>query len=275
MRQFSYDYDPQKMDLVAREGGGRYNGPPAPLPPRDQVGYMQSWSGYCPPCTLEDQEKCLHLPCQTYNIKVGELYCEVEVGTNQWMEMACEEARLAVEQGGFPFGAVLIQVDDDYAEVIRYWHSRNLVYDWNDPTAHAEVMAIRSACKELGVFDLGLIPRDRARMPQRGATSHCELYCSCEPCPMCQGAIYWARVPVVVFAATRFDTAVQGVDLSNDFVFVELGKPYRQRSIRMYQATSPTSLDAFNLWKRTESEAARLWRRQQSGEPCPPVKSDN
>jgi tRNA(Arg) A34 adenosine deaminase TadA len=220
--------------------------PPA-LGRRDE---LQAWSGYCPECDLEGHSACERLPCQTANIKVSGQYEGIEVADNEWMQMACEEARRSVEAKGGPFGAVIVQIDDQTGAVIRYWRNHNHVVLWNDPTAHAEVTTIRAVCKELGVFDLGRIEKEKSRMPQEGASSHCEIYSSAEPCPMCFAAIAWARIPTLVFAATRYDAAAQGVNFSDEAIYAELAKPYRQREMRVFQSSTPGSLDAFNRWKR-------------------------
>ncbi|MGD2142315.1 MAG: nucleoside deaminase, partial [Candidatus Bathyarchaeota archaeon] len=121
---------------------------------------------------------------------------------NCWIEMACNEAKQSLEMGGGPFGAVLLQIDDETGEVIRLWKDHNHVVEQRDPTAHAEISVIRSACRELGVHLLGRIDKAQSRLPQKGETSHCEIYSSCEPCPMCFSAILWARIPVLVFSAS-------------------------------------------------------------------------
>jgi tRNA(Arg) A34 adenosine deaminase TadA len=178
------------------------------------------------------------------------VYKEILVEPVPWIEMACEEAKASVVDGGGPFGAVLIQVDDETGEVLRYWKDRNHVVEWNDPTAHAEVSVIRSACHELGVFDLGRIPKEGSRMHQEGETSHCEIYSSCEPCPMCYSAISWARILVLVFAATRHEASEPGVDLSDAEMHEEVRLEYGDREVRVYQALCSNARDAFELWKR-------------------------
>ncbi|MFC3227003.1 nucleoside deaminase [Marinibaculum pumilum] len=238
--------------LTAIPCGEPYEGEPPLLDGPREPGWLQPWSGFDPHCTRADHD-CSRLPSQTANIKTAGAYDGIECGGNRWAEMAAAEARLSVDQGGGPFGAVIVQVDDETGAAIRYWRNRNRVTATFDPTAHAEVCAIRDAARELGVYNLGRIARDEARLPQAGATSTCILYASAEPCPMCYGAIYWARIPRLVFAATRYDAAVQGVEFSDEALYRELSLPYRDRpGIRARQATIPTSLDAFNLWKRSE-----------------------
>ena len=181
-----------------------------------------------------------------------QIYEGITVAPNCWVELACEEARASVERGGGPFGAVLIQIGDETNEVIRYWRDHNHVTEYSDPTAHAEISVIRSACHELGVHNLGEIKKRESTLPQKGETSHCEIYCSCEPCPMCYAAIMWARIPVLVFSATRYEAAQPGVEFSDIEIYDELKKDYNERSIRVYQAMSANASEAFELWKRTD-----------------------
>ena len=181
-----------------------------------------------------------------------QIYEGITVAPNCWVELACEEARASVERGGGPFGAVLLQIGDETNEVIRYWRDHNHVTEYSDPTAHAEISVIRSACHELGVHNLGEIKKRESTLSQKGETSHCEIYCSCEPCPMCYAAIMWARIPVLVFSATRYEAAQPGVEFSDIEIYDELKKDYNERSIRVYQAMSANASEAFELWKRTD-----------------------
>lgn len=238
--------------MKAIEVNQKYEGIPEPLGEIPVFGYVQPWSEYHPECNLKDKTKWKYFPCQTANIKVKGVYKDIEVKSNKWIEISCNEARISAETGGGPFGAVIIQVDDETNNVIRYWKEHNHVNEWNDPTAHAEISVIRIACEELGVYDLGTIHKDRTKLQQKGSVSHCELYSSCEPCPMCMGAIYWAHIPVLVFAATRFDASQQGLNFIDEELYNEFRKPYNEKKINIYQSTCANSLDAFNLWKRTE-----------------------
>jgi guanine deaminase len=222
---------------------------PVPLAANDP-NCQQPWSGFDPACTLQTRGRP-PLPLQKANIKTGGLYNGIQIAGDQWMRMACEEATASVRNNGGPFGAVLLQIDKDSSSVLRYWKNHNQVTSINDPTAHAEVMAIRSACNSLGVFQLGHIEKQDSKLPQEGASSYCALYASAEPCPMCFSAICWARIPLLFFAATRFDTAVPGVDFSDVEILSELSKPYCDRTLKVYQCTVGNSLDAFNLWKRS------------------------
>lgn len=250
---FCYSYNPTSTQMSAIAYGKPYEGEPAPLKDRPLFGYTQEWNSFDPKCTLEPETACKQFPSHAHNIKAAGVYDGIEVAANQWMRMASEEARISVESGGGPFGAVILQIDDETNEVIRYWRNHNHVPEWRDPTAHAEVTTIRAACRELGVFSLGSIKREEAKLPQKGATSHTVIYSSAEPCPMCYAAIYWARIPKLVFAATRYDAAVQGVEFSDEALYLELAQPYRERKgVKSLQASAENSLDAFNLWKRSK-----------------------
>ncbi len=126
-------------------------------------------------------------------------------------------------QGG-PFGAVIVRADKIVAE------GTNRVTSSNDPTAHAEILAIRQACEKLGVFEL----------------KNCELYTSCEPCPMCLGAIYWARISRIYFANTAEDAAKIGFD--DSFIYKELRQPHSQRRIPAIQIMREEAQAGFAAW---------------------------
>jgi guanine deaminase len=128
-------------------------------------------------------------------------------------------------QGG-PFGAVLVKNGTIVAEGV------NRVTATPDPTAHAEVVAIREACARLGVFEL----------------KDCELYSSCEPCPMCLGAIYWARLARVYFANFAADAAKIGFD--DSFIHQQVAKPVSERTIPMVQMMRQPALAAFHAWQK-------------------------
>ncbi len=234
--------------------GEVYEGVPGPLSSADED---QHTATVCPVCTGADSNETHAHACQTRNLKQGHFYRGIEVGTNRWIQMACAEAHQSVQEGGGPFGAVIVQIDNDTNRVIRYWRCRNQVTKNLDPTAHAEVSAVRAVARELGVFNLGEIRRDdpRLNLPQPGEVSHCHIYSSCEPCPMCYAAIRWARINTIVFAATRFDAAEPGVEFSDLDLYDEIATPYAKRQdgrLRVYQSTTPNALDAFNLWKNTD-----------------------
>ena len=180
---------------------------------------------------------------------VAYTYEEILVEPNRWIEMACQEAIKSIEVGGGPFGAVLLQIDDKTKEVIRLWMDHNHVIECLDPTAHAEISVIRAACRELGVINLGIIRKNESRLPQEGETSHCEIYSSCEPCPMCYSAIAWARIPALIFSASRFDASIDGMDFQVEEIHEEVTKDYPDRKIIVNQALSSSSLEAFELWR--------------------------
>jgi guanine deaminase len=127
---------------------------------------------------------------------------------------------------GGPFGAVVVKNGAIIAE------GANQVTSTNDPTAHAEVVAIREACKKLGVFDL----------------EGCEIYTSCEPCPMCLGAIYWARMSRVYFANADADASRIGFD--DSMIYRELAQPHSERKIPMIQMMREEALAAFRAWEK-------------------------
>jgi len=215
---------PAHLSTPTEVEGQEYEFKPVPLV-SGGVDYHQPWSGYAPKCTLEDQEDCKYYPVQTANIKVNGIYSGIEVEGDRWMQLACLAARESVEEKGGPFAALILQIDDSSDQILRYWINHNQVTSALDPTAHAEIMAIRSACASLGVFDLGSIRKDESKLTQPGDLSHCVIYSSAEPCPMCYAAICWANIPMLLFAATRFDAATQGVDFSDEAIYEELSRP--------------------------------------------------
>lgn len=137
------------------------------------------------------------------------------------IELSVENVRL----GGGPFGAVIVKDGNIIAEGV------NSVTRENDPTAHAEVMAIREACRKLKIFEL----RD------------CQMYSSCEPCPMCLGAIYWARLAKVYYAARAADAAKAGFD--DQFIYRELKRAPGRRKIPMVPLMREEALAAFRAWQ--------------------------
>jgi tRNA(Arg) A34 adenosine deaminase TadA len=138
--------------------------------------------------------------------------------------IALSRAKMRANCGG-PFGAVVVR----RGKIVgRGW---NQVTSTNDPTAHAEVTAIRAACKKLKKFQL----------------EDCELYTSCEPCPMCLAAIYWARFKKVYFANTRADAAK--IDFDDDLIYREVAKPISQRKIPMKQLLRADALKVFKEWQ--------------------------
>lgn len=148
----------------------------------------------------------------------------------EYMKMAAELARENVLKGGGPFSALIVKD----GEVIATGCNR--VTDKHDPTAHAEVEAIRKATQELGTHDL----------------SGCSIYASCEPCPMCLGAIYWARLDHLFFGNTRSDAASIGFD--DEFIYLELEKPIDQRSIPTQQIVTENIKHAFEHWAQFDDK---------------------
>ena len=144
----------------------------------------------------------------------------------KFMLEAIRLARGKMRRGdGGPFGAVVVRRGKIIA---RGW---NRVTSANDPTAHAEVTAIREACRKLKTFRL----------------DDCALYASCEPCPMCLAAIYWARIKTVYFAATRRDASHAGFD--DDWIFRELSRPASRRKISIKQLLRTEAQKVFVEWK--------------------------
>ncbi len=140
------------------------------------------------------------------------------------IELALRNVR---EGGGGPFGALVVREDEVIAR------GANQVVATHDPTAHAEVVAIRSACRRLGSFQL----------------DGCEIYSSCEPCPMCLAAIYWARPARLVFAATRDDAAAAGFD--DSFIYAEIAKACDGRALPVRQMMREAAQRAFEEWSRS------------------------
>ena len=242
--QICYSYDPQITHRDAIEvHNEKYEGFPAAMSPAQIVAVTNN---YCPPCK---RDKCE--PCQTHIIEQNNRYAGIQTASNKWMDMACEEALTSVQNGGGPFGAVIVQIDDASGNVIRYWRGHNHVPEWTDPTAHAEVDTIRAAARQLGVLDLGHITKKESKLPQTGETSHCVIYSSAEPCPMCLSAIYWAGIKELLFAATIFDAAAPGVNFSDRMIYEELALPLAKRKhMQLRHANSTIALDAFNYYKR-------------------------
>ena len=146
-----------------------------------------------------------------------------------WMEHAVNLAldNVTASRGG-PFGAIVVK---DGQIVGR---GRNEVTATDDPTAHAEVQAIREACQKLGTFQL----------------DDCELYTSCEPCPMCLGAIYWARPRAVYYACTKEDAARVGFD--DQFIYEQIMLPHERRSIPFRQMELENRQGPFLAWEQSE-----------------------
>jgi len=143
----------------------------------------------------------------------------------KYMLAAIAESKRGMDNNeGGPFGAVIVKD----GEIIGKGNNR--VTSDNDPTAHAEVTAIRDACKHLENFDL----------------AGCEIYTSCEPCPMCLAAIYWARLDCIYYANTKKDAA--DIKFDDDFFYQELDKPIEKRNIPMKQMMRKEALEVFTAW---------------------------
>ena len=147
------------------------------------------------------------------------------------MERAIELSRQGMMGGqGGPFGCVVVLGDEIIGE------GCNKVTSINDPTAHAEVVAIREACKKLGSFQL----------------NDCEIYTSCEPCPMCLGAIYWARPKRVVYANTREEAAA--IEFDDQLIYNEINTPMSERQIPFVYYPHPLARKIFEEWKNWEGK---------------------
>lgn len=147
----------------------------------------------------------------------------------RFMRQVIELARQNIRNGrGGPFAAAVVK------DGIIIARGTNQVTSLNDPTAHAEVIAIREACRVLGSFQL----------------SGCDIYTSCEPCPMCLGAIYWARPVSVYFAATREDAAAAGFD--DSFIYDEFARAIDSRKIPMTQVLREEARGVFTAWEKDE-----------------------
>ncbi len=142
------------------------------------------------------------------------------------MIRAIELSVESVNNGGGPFGSVIVKDNKIISE------GSNRVTSTNDPTAHGEIVAIRSACNKLNNFNL------------RG----CELYSNCEPCPMCLSAIYWARIDKIFYANTREDA--QKIDFDDSFIYSEFKKGINERKIPMFQMMRNEALKSFELWDK-------------------------
>ena len=149
----------------------------------------------------------------------------------RFMMEAIKLAQNSVQENqGGPFGCVIVKDD------IIIGRGNNKVTSTNDPTAHAEVDAIRDACKNIGTFQL----------------DDCEIYTSCEPCPMCLGAIYWARPKVIYYANNRKDAADIGFD--DSMIYDEMSKSYTDRKIPIISISREKALTVFNEWKNKEDK---------------------
>ena len=149
---------------------------------------------------------------------------------NKFMELAIELSIESVNIGGGPFGCVIVKDDKIVAE------GSNEVTLINDPTAHGEIVAIRQACKNFNNFDL----------------NGCELYSTCEPCPMCLSAIYWAHIDKIYYANTRDDA--QKIDFDDSLIYSEFKKNIDKRKISMIQMMRDEAQKAFELWDKKKDK---------------------
>jgi tRNA(Arg) A34 adenosine deaminase TadA len=142
----------------------------------------------------------------------------------KFIKMACELASKNIDNGGGPFGAVIVKD----GEVVST--GCNCVTTIYDPTAHAEVNAIREACSKLQNFKL----------------EDCVIYSSCEPCPMCLSAIYWAGISKIYYANNKHDAAA--IDFDDNFIYEEIAKPYELRNIPIIHVEDEHAIDHFKKW---------------------------
>ena len=147
-----------------------------------------------------------------------------------FMQKAIELSIKNIHNNGGPFGCVIVKNNKIISEGV------NGVTQNNDPTAHAEIVAIRNACKKLNTFDL----------------SGCELYTSCEPCPMCLSAIYWSHIDLVYYGNSRENAAE--IQFDDKFIYDEMKKDINERKIPLKQILKDEDIKAFNLWAETENK---------------------
>ena len=155
----------------------------------------------------------------------------LSIKEREYLERAIELSRQGMKDGqGGPFGCVIVKDGEIIGEGF------NQVTSTNDPTAHAEVVAIRNACERLGTYQL----------------NGCDVYTSCEPCPMCLGAIYWARPERVIYANTREDAAA--VEFDDDFIYHEIAASMNDRKIPFIHQPHPKAKAIFEQWKNWEGK---------------------
>ena len=149
---------------------------------------------------------------------------------NLFMMRAIELSIESAKSKGGPFGCIIVKNNKIIAE------GSNKVTMNNDPTAHGEIVAIRAACQKLNTFNL----------------SECDLYSSCEPCPMCLSAIYWSRIENIFYANTRIDA--KNIDFDDSFIYSEINKNLENRKIKMHQIHRDEALEAFKIWENKEDK---------------------
>jgi guanine deaminase len=148
------------------------------------------------------------------------------ISKNKFMLRAIELSISSAKDTGGPFGCVMVKDDKIIAEGL------NKVTFSNDPTAHAEIVAIREACKKLNTFNL----------------SGCDLYASCEPCPMCLSAIYWSHIDNIFYANTREDA--KKINFDDSLIYSEISKKNEDRKIPIKQMLRDEALKAFEIWNK-------------------------
>jgi len=148
----------------------------------------------------------------------------------KYMREAIRLANESVKAGGGPFGAVIVKDGEIIAG-----RSNSVTID-NDPTAHAEVNTIREACRKLGTFDL----------------SGCVVYTSCEPCPMCLGALYWAHIDRIYYGTTREDACE--IDFADNFIYEEIDRPLEERTVPIIPLLRDEALQTFRMWTEKEDK---------------------
>jgi guanine deaminase len=147
-----------------------------------------------------------------------------------FMEKAIELSIENVIKGGGPFGAIIVKDRKIIAQ------GTNKVVVSNDPTAHAEIVAIRNAAKKLKTFDL----------------TGCSIYTSCEPCPMCLSAIYWANISIVYYSNSKSDASKAG--FRDSFIYKEINLNPTKRKLPMFKIKNPRAFDAFKLWEEKKDK---------------------
>lgn len=143
----------------------------------------------------------------------------------KYIEMAAKLSEENVKNGGGPFGAVIVKDGEVIATGV------NRVTANNDPTAHAEVSAVREACRKLGSFKL----------------DGCTVYSSCEPCPMCLSALYWAGVKTIIYGNTKEDA--EAIGFGDKFIYEEIDRQPSERAIPCYHIANPFTPTAFKMWE--------------------------
>ena len=148
----------------------------------------------------------------------------------KFMLRAIELSVFSASKDGGPFGCVIVKDGKILAE------GSNKVTATNDPTAHGEIVAIREACRKLNTFNL----------------LGCELYSSCEPCPMCLSAIYWSHINIVYYANNRDDA--KKIDFDDSMIYLEINKKVNERKIKMHQMMRNEALEAFKIWNEKSNK---------------------